>query len=127
MNKHSLPWIGYVVCVVAVTVSGSRLIAQGGTPGQANRVTVMGCIKPSGNTPNADLTIKDLRGGPAPSFRVTGDADLLKLHTGHTVEIVGSVTGSAGSGPSANLPTLRVEKLQWLASRCWESPEETKK
>lgn len=126
MNKHSRPWIWYSVCVVAITVSGSRLLAQAGTPGRSSQITVIGCITASASTANPDLTIKDIRGGPAPTFRLTGDAELLKLHVGHTVEIVGSPAGvSPGAAPNANIPTLKVEKLQWLASRCWPSQDET--
>ena len=120
MKSDSLLGFGLVVCAAAVLASGARLLAQAGAGSEVHRLTVIGCLKASGNAANPDVTVVDYRGGPAPTFKLIGDAEQLKIHTGHTMEITGTV-GPAATVSGASVPTLKIEKLQWLSSSCWES------
>ena len=98
MKKHTMSWIGCLACVATIAVPHLAAQRQPVESGVPTKVTVIGCLKPSGSAPNADVMVTDYRGGPAPTFKVTGEAEQLRVNMNQTVEIVGSlVPGSTGS------------------------------
>lgn len=113
MRKHVMSWIGGCMCAAMVATAGTQLAGQGGTP---TKVTVIGCLKASGTGPSAEITISDYRGGPAPSFKLTGEAEQLRLNVNQTVEIVGSIVPGSAAG---NVSTLKVEKMHRVSVSCW--------
>jgi len=52
--------------------------------------------------------------------RLDGDADLLRMHIGHTVEIGGPITpaSSTGAGANASARTLKVQSLIYISTTC---------
>ena len=53
-------------------------------------------------------------------YRLDGDASKLKIHVGHTLEVLGSLSpgSSTARDPSARAPVLKVEKIVWIAASC---------
>ena len=82
-----------------------------------HRAIVIGCVSRDGNTPASRYLLTDTRAQPAVQYRLEGDADLLRFHVGHLVEIGGSLAAATGSG-SANAGTLKVEALTYLSTTC---------
>src|SRR6476619_7517212 len=60
---------------------------------------VIGCISRDGQ----NYVITDSRATPPQQYRLDGDADLLRVHTGHTLEIGGAITPASGG---RGTPTL---------------------
>ena len=60
--------------------------------------------------------IDDFRAG---SYRVRGDVELLRIHAGHQVEVVGTLEERDESMPEA-ARELKVERLTYLSRTCWE-------
>ncbi len=110
-----MSWVSGVVCAAMVALAGAQLAGQAGAP---TRVTVIGCLKASGTGPNAEVTITDYRGGPAPNFKLTGEAEQLRVNVNQTVEVVGSVVPGSTMG---NVSTLKVEKMSRVSVSCWPS------
>jgi hypothetical protein len=83
---------------------------------------VIGCIKAAapdraGNK-NAELTITDDRGGPAPTFRLDPNDVKLTPWVNYSVELTGTLaTGSSGTGPNA-IFGLNVEKVSVISRGC---------
>lgn len=110
------------LCAIGVAASASAA-AQTATPG--GRFVTIGCIStPSTGTAAAPgpsaLVLTDTRGERPLVYRLEGDADKLKLHVGHTVEIAGQIRPAAGetNDPIAGAPVMKVEKLTWIATTC---------
>jgi hypothetical protein len=82
----------------------------GGVKPGGGKFIVIGCVSREG-TPPAFL-VSDSRAKPPAVYRLDGDADLLRLHVGHTVEIGGGIT------PGGSQPTLKVESLTYISTTC---------
>jgi hypothetical protein len=108
-----MSWIGGFMCAAMVALAGAQLAGQAGAP---TKVTVIGCLKASGVGPAAEITVSDYRGGPAPNFKLTGEAEQLRLNVNQTVEIVGSIVPGSTAG---NVSTLKVEKMSRISVACW--------
>jgi hypothetical protein len=84
-------------------------------PGNGNFI-VIGCISRQGQESSQSFVITDTRANPPAQYRLDGDADLLRMHVGHTVEIGGPITpGAAGAKPG-----LKVLSLTYIATTCHE-------
>jgi hypothetical protein len=81
---------------------------------------VIGCVSRQGDGASAAFIITDPRPKPPAQFRLQGDADLLRMHVGHTVEIGGPIAAAAGgaAGATAATPTLRVQSLTYISTTC---------
>lgn len=79
------------------------------------RAIVIGCVSREGNAQAPRYLLTDTRAQPPVQYRLAGDADLLRFHVGHTVEIAGAFAPAAGG---ANAGTLKVEALTYLATSC---------
>ena len=78
------------------------------------RFVAIGCLSQQGSGTTRRYVITDRRGDAPTVYRLTGDAALLALHVGHTMEASGTLTASTSAGPSA----LNVNSLVWIASTC---------
>jgi hypothetical protein len=90
----------------------------------AGNVIVIGCVSRRGEGAAAAFIITDPRPKPPAQYRLEGDADLLSMHVGHTVEIGGPITSATGGpgGADAAAPTLKVQSLTYISTTC-SSPQ----
>ncbi|HJZ76762.1 MAG TPA: hypothetical protein VKE51_33735 [Vicinamibacterales bacterium] len=88
-------------------------------PGNGNFI-VIGCVSREGQGTPPTFVITDSRSKPPARYRLEGDADLLRLHVGHTVEIGGPITPASGArgGANAAMPSFTVESLIYIATTC---------
>jgi len=88
-------------------------------PGNGNFI-VIGCVSREGQGTPPTFVITDSRSKPPARYRLEGDADLLRLHVGHTVEIGGPMTPASGArgGANAAMPSFTVESLIYIATTC---------
>jgi hypothetical protein len=84
--------------------------------GNGNMI-VIGCVSRQAGGAAPAFIITDVRPKPATQYRLDGDADLLRMHVGHTVEIGGPMTAASG-GASAGVPTLKVQSLTYISTTC---------
>jgi hypothetical protein len=91
------------------------------TPGGGNFV-VIGCVSREGQATPPTFVITDSRPKPPAQYRLEGDADLLRIHAGHTVEIGGPITPGSGArggaGANASAATLKVQSLTYISTTC---------
>ena len=80
----------------------------------SGRAIVIGCVS---RERAGQFLITDTRARPPAQYRLEGNADLLRFHVGHTVEIAGPVT-TARRGAGAGAGTLTVEALTYLSTTC---------
>ena len=94
--------------------TGTQLNPGGVSPGNGNFI-VIGCVTREGEGSAPNFVITDGRPTPPVKYRLQGgDADLLRFHVGHTVEIGGTITG----GGAQTTPTLTVKSLDYIATTC---------
>ena len=98
---------------------GTQLNPGRVTPGAGNFV-VIGCVSREGQNTPPMFVITDSRSKPPARYRLDGDADLLRMHVGHTVEIGGPITpaSSTGAGANASARTLKVQSLIYISTTC---------
>ena len=100
------------------TPKGTQLNPGRVSAGRGNLI-VIGCVGRQGEGAASAFIITDPRPKPPAQYRLDGDADLLRLHVGHTVEI-GGPTAPAPNGAGANAagPTLKVQSLTYISTTC---------
>jgi len=115
--------ISAIVWLAMIGIPGAQTGIPKGTqlnPGRVSagngNVIVIGCVSRQGEGASAAFIITDPRPKPPAPFRLDGDADLLRMHVGHTVEIGGPVTPASGAGAAA--PTLKVQSLTYISTTC---------
>ena len=98
---------------------GTQLNPGRVTPGAGNFV-VIGCVSREGQNTPPMFVITDSRSNPPARYRLDGDADLLRMHVGHTVEIGGPITPASGTrgGANASSLTLTVLSLTYISTTC---------
>ena len=118
--------ISAIVWLTMIGISGAQTGLPKGTqlnPGRVSvgngNVIVIGCVSRQGQGGSAAFIITDPRPKPPAQYRLDGDADLLAMHVGHTLEIGGPIT-SASAGAAA--PTLKVLSLTYISTTC-SSPQ----
>ena len=81
---------------------------------------VIGCVSREGRNTPATFVITDSRATPTARYRLEGDADLLRIHVGHTVEIGGPIAPVSGArgGGNVSAPTLKVQSLTYISTTC---------
>lgn len=100
---------------VAGLASGTQLNPGSVSPGGADFI-VIGCVSREDAGGAENFVITDSRATPPVQYRLQGDANLLRIHVAHTVEIGGSITPpAAGAKPPA---TLGVKALTYIATTC---------
>lgn len=82
---------------------------QGGSTAPTGRYTAIGCLTRQGTAAAPRYVVTDPRGTKPTVYRLEGDAALLAVHVGHTVEV---------TGPMRPNGMLRVNSLVWIASSC---------
>jgi hypothetical protein len=99
--------------------------AQGGAPPAAPlRYVAIGCISRAAGTSASSTAARrflltDRRGDRPTAYRLEGgDAATLEFHVGHTVEVAGGLTVSAGTGAL----TLKVGSLTYVSNSCRNPP-----
>ena len=138
MDRALRAAIAAIACSTTIGLPAEKA-ATGQDPGQSStrNHVVIGCIgrveqssapaRGSAAT-STTFTITDLRGTPPSKYRLDGDAEQLRLHVGHTVEITGPITSSSngrdgsnvpsGAMAGASMPTLKVESLIYISTTC---------
>lgn len=111
MKAFWLCFLGTILCLSAIDVTAQ-------TTTSPDQLTVIGCLQREAGDPGSEpkYRIDDFRAG---SYRVSGDAELLKIHAGHQVEVVGKLEERDESMPEA-LRELKIEKLTYVSRTCWE-------
>jgi len=123
------------VAAIACSATIGSAAGQTATPQDPARSStrdrvVIGCVgrmERGAGVPATTFTITDMRATPPSNYRLDGDADQLRPHVGHTVEIAGSITSassasasSAGGGAmaSGSMPALKVRSLTYISTTC---------
>ena len=131
MERRLRAAIGGVGLAAFVSLPAGPIVAAQGSsqPGSAPRHVVIGCVSRggmaqgrSGAAGTPTFVITDGRSKPPSTYRLDGDADQLRLHVGHTLEIAGTITPAAGargaSNGSAAPPTLKVQSITYISTTC---------
>jgi len=107
-------WLTMIGMPAAQTgiLKGTQLNPGRVSVGNGN-VIVIGCVSRQGQDASAAFIITDPRPKPPVQYRLDGDADLLAMHVGHTLEIGGPITSA-----SAGAPTLKVLSLTYISTSC---------
>jgi hypothetical protein len=71
-------------------------------------IHIIGCVQKNG----AAYVLKDTR-APDDLYRLDANAEQLDFHTGHFVEVVGSITDAA-----TNPPRVKVASFIYLSPKC---------
>ena len=102
------------------TPKGTQLNPGRVLAGRGNLI-VIGCVSRQGEGASPAFIITDPRPKPPAQYRLDGDADLLRLHVGHTVEIGGPTTPApnGGGGANAAVATLKVQSLTYISTTCY--------
>jgi len=97
----------------------TELNPGGVTPG-GGKFIVIGCVSREGQSTPPTFVITDSRSKAPAVYRLEGDADLLRIHVGHTVEIGGPITAAPARSTGANaVPrNLKVESLAYISTTC---------
>jgi hypothetical protein len=113
--------ISTIVWLTMIGIAGAQTGLPKGTqlnPGRVSagngNVIVIGCVSRQGEGASAAFIITDPRPKPPAPYRLDGDADLLRMHVGHTLEIGGPITPASGATP----PTLKVQSLTYISTSC---------
>jgi hypothetical protein len=120
-------WKRTALAAAVLAASSGLAAAQTGIPkdtqlkpgaGKAGdgKFIVIGCVAAEGGAGPPAFAITDSRPTPDMKYRLDGDADLLKFHVGHTVEIEGPVTSPRPD--AGGVRTLKVESLTYLSRSC---------
>jgi hypothetical protein len=117
--------ISTIVWLTMIGIAGAQTGLPKGTqlnPGRVSagngNVIVIGCVSRQGEGASATFIITDPRPKPPAPYRLDGDADLLRMHVGHTLEVGGPITPASG----ATAPTLKVQSLTYISTTC-SSPQ----
>jgi len=128
MERRLRAAVGVIICATMSGLPAAQTgIPKGGTQLNPGRVTagggnfiVIGCVSREGQRTPPTFVITDSRSKPPTSYRLDGDADLLRMHIGHTVEIGGPIApaSSTGAGANASARTLKVQSLIYISTTC---------
>ena len=118
--------IGAIVWSTIIAIPGAQTGIPKGTQLNPGRISsgggnliVIGCVSRQGEGATSTFLITDPRPKPPVPYRLEGDADLFRLHVGHTLEIGGSITTAAGpGGASSPAFTLKVQSLTYISTSC---------
>lgn len=111
-----LTMIGIPAAQTTGIPKGTQLNPGRVSAGNGN-VIVIGCVSRQGEGAAAAFIITDPRPKPPAQYRLEGDADLLRMHVGHTLEVGGPITPASG-GAGAAAPTLKVQSLTYISTSC---------
>jgi hypothetical protein len=106
------------VCAVAVAGLAAALSAQtpSSPPATAKPFVAIGCLSrgaPGGTAGKGTaFSLTDTRGDKPTIYRLEGDEKLLDLHTGHTVEVSGALSGGGAN------PSMKVASLIYISTTC---------
>ena len=118
--------IGAIVWSTISAIPGAQTGIPKGTQLNPGRISsgggnliVIGCVSRQGEGATSTFLITDPRPKPPVPYRLEGDADLFRLHVGHTLEIGGSITTAAGPG-GAGSPAfmLKVQSVTYISTSC---------
>ena len=123
--------VGVIACAATVGLAAQTARQQRSASEDTRRFVVIGCVSREtqggstaspGAATGARFIITDTRGGGRASvYRLDGEQTQLELHVGHTLEIAGPISparSSAGRGPNADTPVLKVESLTYISKSC---------
>jgi len=119
--------IGAIVWATMTGLSGAQTgipketqLNPGRVMAGAGNYIVIGCVSREGQNTPPTFVVTDSRSKPPAQYRLDGDADLLRIHVGHTVEIGGPITPASGTrgGANASASTLKVLSLTYVSATC---------
>ncbi len=133
MGKGLQIAVSVMACVAPISVSAAQRGApqRGAPPSPAaasaaparNFFVVIGCVTRDqqaapGRGGAETFIITDMRGAPPARYRLDVDAEQLRWHVGHTLEVAGAIApASAGRGAAA-VPALKVQSLTYISTTC---------
>jgi hypothetical protein len=127
METRLRTMIGAIIWSMMIGVPGAQTGIPKGTqlnPGSVSaghgNLIVIGCVSRQGEAASPVFIITDPRSKPPTQYRLDGDADLFRLHVGHTVEIGGPITPAPNGrgGASTAAPALKVQTLIYISTTC---------
>jgi len=127
MKKRARAAIGAIVWTTTIAWPAAQTGIPKATqlnPGQVTagggNFIVIGCVSREGQSPQPTFVITDSRPKPPNQYRLDGDADLLRMHVGHTVEIGGPIMPASGvpAGGGTSARTLKVQSLTYISTTC---------
>jgi hypothetical protein len=107
-----------ITTALIVFIGAMQAVAPAQPEPRPNRFVAIGCIsRPAAAGP---YLLTDARGSKPAIYRLEGDANQLKLHVGHLVEITGPLMppSRTAKGPTASAPLLKVGSLTWISKSC---------
>jgi hypothetical protein len=118
--------VAAIACSTAIGFGAGQIAAPQDPARSSTRDrVVIGCVgrlERGEGVPATTYTITDMRATPPSKYRLDGDADQLRLHVGHTVEVAGSITSASSAGDGAvasvSLPALKVRSLTYISTTC---------
>jgi len=121
--RATLPAIAWVmfagVSAAQPGIPKATQLNPGGVKPGGGKYIIIGCVSRDSQTTPPAFVISDSRAKPPAIYRLDGDADLLRMHVGHTVEIGGPITPASSTRSGENtVPTLKVEALTYLSTTC---------
>ena len=129
MEKRLRAAISAIVWLTMIGMPGAQTGILKGTqlnPGRVSvgngNVIVIGCVSRQGQGASAAFIITDPRPKPPAQYRLDGDADLLAMHVGHTLEIGGPLAAASGGAGDA-APTLKMQSLTYISTTCSSPPK----
>jgi hypothetical protein len=127
MDRRLRSVIGAIAWTAMIGLSAAQTGIPKGTQLNPGRVTggagkfiVIGCVSREKQNTTPIYVITESRLKPPARYQLEGDADLLQLHVGHTVEIGGPITPASDARGSANasVPTVTVQSLTYISRTC---------
>ncbi len=109
----AIVWAAAVALPVAQTGIPKSTQLNPGRARHEGEFVVIGCVSREGQPSSPTFTVTDSRGTPPARYRIDGDPDLLRVHIGHTVELVGPIV-SAGTPAQ----TIKMLSLTYIATSC---------
>ena len=107
---------------LARLVAGGTALAQAqprpaGAPPTTERLVTIGCVSRTTAKPEQFL-VTDRRGEEPVSYQLDGDAEQLRVHVGHLVEVVGSAAPAPAGSASSAKTVVKVERLVYISKTC---------
>lgn len=110
--------------VAVVAMLQANPLAQAAPSKTPQKIVVIGCVRQTGTAPKAELTITDLRGGPAATFRLDANDSKVSWLAGQTVELAGRIAAEGAAGGAAvSAPRLTVDTVNRIAVTCMTAPK----
>jgi hypothetical protein len=136
--------IAAIACSTVIALAAAQTVAPQKSPQSTPQnpyqpserdYVVIGCVssveetsRPASGSAAAEaaaapaIIITDTRATPPSKYRLDGEADELRRHIGHTVEVAGPITSASSARGAAagsrSMPTLKVRSVTYISTTC---------